>query len=120
MLNIRNSSIIEIPTVNPISILQEYYYSRKLSDKSITTENKELYASVECPLIILATIADNLKFVSELLKNTDLQTTGHIGLSKRRKNSIISNIFGAACFYGSAKVAFNLISDNISKIFIKY
>jgi hypothetical protein len=45
-----------------------------------------------------------------LTQGAGIKETGFICLSKKRKNQVISNIIGAAAYFGSTEVLKNLLS----------
>ena len=62
---------------------------------------KENYLQVELPMIILAAIGGDIDIYKYLLdQGVNSSTLGHIGLSRKLKNSVISNVIGASAFYG--------------------
>ena len=64
-------------------------------------ENKENYQDVECPVAILAAIGGDIDIYKYLTdRGVNCSSVGHIGLSKKLKNSVISNVIGASAFYG--------------------
>lgn len=91
------------PNLLSTEILQE---SNSIA-KNLFSENKEKdnYTSVKVPLGIVASISgdiDIFHYVKE--KGANITANGHIGLSKKHKNSIVSNILGAAAFYGRGEL----------------
>jgi len=59
----------------------------------------------EAPFIIQAACAGEVEIVKMLVKaGCSLQDVGHICLSKRRQNSVASNVIGAAAYHGHSKV----------------
>lgn len=72
---------------------------------SINSDDLNCNFSVDVPLFFLATIFDNVEYFEYLYdKKYDYKITGHICLTQKRKNSVISNILGVACYYGSMRV----------------
>lgn len=64
-------------------------------------ENKENYLQVECPITILAAIGGDIDIYKYLLdRGVNSSGSAHIGLSRKLKNSVISNVIGASAFYG--------------------
>lgn len=59
----------------------------------------------EAPFIIQAACAGEVEIIKILVKaGCSLQDVGHICLSKRRQNSVASNVIGAAAYHGHSKV----------------
>ena len=117
IIDTKNNILLDIPTVNPACISHELNLLSEITESKLAesklAENKEHYNLVECPLIIQAAIAgswDLFKYFQESTKS-NINVAGHIGLSKKKKNSIISNVFGAACFYGHFDFIKNLLSQ---------
>ena len=103
--------MLELPAINPGSLLQEYYHSINQSDYKFSDnkEQKENYTLVECPFVIQAAISGSWEMFKFFQDTASVNETGHIGLSKKKKNSIISNVFGAACYYGHIDLIKNLL-----------
>lgn len=88
--------------LSPNMISSEILQDQGPNPKNLFSEkDKEMYSSVIVPYNIIAATSgdiDIFHFVKE--KGANLATTGHICLSKKQKNSVISNILGAAAYYG--------------------
>ena len=83
-------------------------------------ENKENFLSVECPLIIQAAIGGDLDIFKFLVdRGANLQTTGHIAISRKNKNSVISNVLGAAAFYGRVSLV-HFILEKYPKVDLNF
>jgi hypothetical protein len=83
-------------------------------------ENKENFLNVECPLIIQAAIGGDLDIFKFLVdRGANLQTSGHICLSRKNKNSVISNVLGAASFYGRVNLV-HFILEKYSKVDVNF
>lgn len=87
-------------TANMIS--SELLQEQGPSPKNLFSEkDKEMFLTVKVPFnIIAATSGDIDIFHLVKEKGANLNATGHICLSKKQKNSVISNILGAAAYYG--------------------
>jgi len=60
--------------------------------------------------LILAAQHGNIETFSAFLKaGRDIKEVGHICLSRRKHNSVISNVVGAAAYYGNHKLLKNII-----------
>jgi len=115
LVDSRKSTLLEIPLINPAVILQEFYNANPNSElKPESKENKENFNLVECPYLIQAAIGGSWEIFKYFLDNSNINITGHIGLSKKKRNSIISNVFGAACFYGNIEMVKNLLINHIN------
>ena len=66
------------------------------------SENKDTYQDIECPLVIQAAIGGDIEILKYLISKgfNDIDNVGHIALSKKQRNSVISNVIGAAAYYG--------------------
>lgn len=117
LLDFKQSTILEIPIINPATLAVEFSHQRNMYD-SKNPENKDNYISVECPYLIQAAVSGSYEMLKLFYsKDNNINVVGHIGLSKKKKNSIISNVFGAACFYGNIEIAKKLIEDKLGKLF---
>ena len=70
-------------------------------------DTKENYEDIICPLVLMAGIGGNIDIFKYLMDQDliiDLNIIGTIGLSKKNKNAINSNIVGACAFYGNHKL----------------
>ena len=71
------------------------------------TEAKEAFIDVQIPFIIMAGISGHID-IFEYLMNQKLiinkKISGVIGLSKKNKNLLYSNVIGACAFYGKYKL----------------
>lgn len=57
------------------------------------------------PLLVQAACAGNLDVFQLLLQNgRDIKDIGHICLSRRRRNSVCSNVIGAAAYHGHHRI----------------
>lgn len=69
------------------------------------------YNNISIPLNILIAISGNNEIFDFLIsKGLNIKATGHIGISNKKRNSIISNIFGAAAYYGRIDFLKHLIN----------
>ncbi len=91
--------------------------------KTFTEDQSEVDAYRKSPFIIQAAVWGDLKTFKLVEANClDTNETGHVLLSKKRKNSVISNVIGAAAHAGNASVlkylltrAFNVNLEAIEK-----
>lgn len=76
--------------------------------------------NVECPLIIQAAIGGDLDIFKFLVdRGANLNAIGHICLSRKNKNSVISNVLGAACFYGRVNLV-HFILEKYPKVDLNF
>ncbi len=106
-MELRKSTLLELPLINPITLIQEI--SQRRSESERAREIKENYNLVECPYLIQAAISGSWEIFKFFQESSDINVTGHIGLSKKKKNSFTSNCFGAACYYGNIELVKNLL-----------
>jgi len=85
----------------PISLNAYYVSNDYLNETRRKSENKDSYSTIYCPVIILAAISGNVEMIKYLSTlGVDIHVFGQIALSKKKKNSVISNIIGACAYYG--------------------
>jgi ankyrin repeat protein len=88
--------------------------SEILSDKA--QENRDVYLDAEFPMIILAAIGGDIDIFSFLIeRGCNVNSTAHITLSKKNRNSVVSNVLGAAAYYGRVDLV-NFILDKYKKV----
>lgn len=94
-------------TVNPIELYSDSDQSQHEHDK---------YSLVDIPLLILSAIGGSIEIFDYILKKGgDITQVGHIGLSPKRKNSIVSNVIGAASYYKRPYILSYLLDLKIIK-----
>lgn len=112
MIDTFKIDVFQHPHINASLITPEIFNDTK----SKTLENKDLYANVECPYAIQAAIGGDIDIFKYLITiGASVTATGHIGLSKKNKNSVNSNIIGAVCHYGRSNLL-EYILDKISPL----
>ena len=83
-----------------------------------------MYNDIECPLIIQAAIGGDIEIFKYLMENgfgNNLKNiTGHIGLTKKQKNSLISNVIGAAAYHGKFKLLEYIMNNYSKKVDLSY
>lgn len=103
--------------LSPNMISSEILQDQGPNPKNLFSEKeKEIYSSVIVPYNIIAATSgdiDIFHFVKE--KGGNLATTGHIALSKKQKNSVISNILGAAAYYGRSELTDYILKKHSGK-----
>lgn len=92
--------------ISPILLTTDILLDQN-SVKNIFSENKDkdLYQNIKVPVSLIAAISgdiDILSFIQD--KGANLNVTGHITISKKNKNSVISNILGASAYYGRVQL----------------
>ena len=104
-------TINDSPSINSLvffnSILPE-------DSKLKLNDTKENYEDIICPLVLMAGIGGNIDIFKYLMDQDliiDLNIIGTIGLSKKNKNAINSNIVGACAFYGNHKLLDYLLKN---------
>jgi hypothetical protein len=89
--------------LSPILLTNEILHET-YSEKNFFLENKEKenYNNVEVPYIIIGAISGEIDIFNLIINNGALNfnTSGHITLGKKQKNSVISNCLGACAYYG--------------------
>jgi hypothetical protein len=105
--------------VSPNLISSEYLQDPSGNNKSLFSEkDKELYSLVDIPFIILAATCGDINifhYVKE--KGANLNISSHICLSKKQKNSVISNILGAAAYYGRSDLTDYILKKHSGNYF---
>lgn len=88
----------KVPEINAATISPEVLNEGRFQKQM---DNKDNYSTVECPWLIQAAIGGDIDIFKYLIdKGSLLHSVGHFTLSKKNRNSVISNILGAASFYG--------------------
>ena len=93
------------------------YFSDPTNKSQKPAENKENYLQVECPLIIIAAVGGDIDIYKFLVdRGVNQNVLGYIGLSKKSKNSVISNLIGACAFYGRIDLLHYLLEKSQIKL----
>jgi hypothetical protein len=91
------------------------YLSDHSNKSQKPAENKENYLEVACPMTILAAIGGDIDIYKYLLdRGVNSTNLGHIGLSRKLKNSVISNVIGASAFYGRINLLHYILEKTAS------
>ena len=105
------NSEIDSPYINALcffnSILSE-------NSKYKLNDSKDNYKEVMCPFAIMAGIGGDIEIFKYLLSHnliSDINILGTIGLSKKYKNALDSNIIGACAYYGNEKLLEYLLQN---------
>jgi len=78
---------------------------------------KENYLDVECPVAILAAIGGDIDIYKYLIdRGVNCSSVGHIGLTKKLKNSLISNVIGACALYGRINLLHFILEKTASSM----
>ena len=94
----------DTPNMNALSFVNAIFpdnYKEKLN------EVKDNYVSVQSPFVIIGGIGGNIEIFQYLLNNkliSNKKQVGFIGLSKKLKNLVSSNVIGACSFYGKHEI----------------
>ena len=107
---------IDSPSINSL-----VFFNSILPDDSKLKLNdtKENYEDIICPLVLMTGIGGNIEIFKYLMSKdliNDLNIIGTIGLSKKYKNAINSNIVGACAFYGNHKLLDYLLKNYRLKV----
>jgi ankyrin repeat protein len=97
------------------------YFSDPTNKSQKPAENKDNYLQIESPLIILVAIGGDIdiyKFLAD--REVNQAALGHIGLSKKLKNSVISNVIGACAFYGRINLLHYLLEKSQNRLDINH
>jgi hypothetical protein len=89
----------------------------KTSD--INKEVRENYIDIEMPYLIQAAVVGSVKIFEVLLsKGADISVSGYVSLTKKKMNCLITNVLGAATFFGNVDMVKYFIEnkDKLSKI----
>ena len=95
--------------IGSLSLNSKIFYNSILPDDSKFKLNdlKNNYEDIICPLVLMAGIGGSIDIFKYLIDQdlidliNDLKIIGTIGLSKKYRNAINSNIIGACAFYGN-------------------
>ena len=99
------------PTVN--SSLVKSDYKRKSSE--VIKELKDHYIDLEMPYVMIAAVGGSVKILESLLsKGADVNSSGYVSLSRKKKNAFISNALGAAAYFGNLDMVKYLIETKPS------
>ena len=114
------NSEIDPPSINALS-----FYNSILKDNSnnIIQDSKDNYIDIICPFVLMAGIGGDIQIFEYLMKNgliPELNLSGVIGLTKKYKNIINSNIIGACAYYGNDKLLEYLLKNYRSELDINF
>ena len=94
----------DAPSMNALSFFNSILPENS-KDKLI--DAKDNYIDVQCPFVLMSGIGGNIDIFKYLLNNkliSERNQIGIIGLSKKLKNTFVSNIIGACAYYGNHKL----------------
>ena len=107
-------NVKDIPNINSSLVKSDF---KKNPNTDVSKEFKENYIDVEMPYIIQASVGGNVKIFELLVsKGADVFVVGHISLSRKKKNSFVNNILGAASFFGNVSLVKYILENKISTI----
>ena len=103
----------QTPLLNALSFANDI-----LPDNPKQSDNKETYQDIECPLVIQAAIGGDIEILKYLISKgfNDIDSVGHIALSKKQRNSVVSNVIGAAAYYGKTSMLEYLLKTYERKV----
>jgi hypothetical protein len=89
--------------LSPILLTNEILHD-SYEEKNFYLENKEkeYYNNIEVPYLIIGAISGEIDIFNLIINNgaLNINSSGHITIGKKQKNSVISNCVGACAFYG--------------------
>ena len=94
----------DTPNMNALSFVNAIFPD---NSKEKLNEPKDNYVSVQSPFVIIGGIGGNTEIFQYLLNNkliSNKKQVGFIGLSKKLKNLVSSNVIGACSFYGKHEI----------------
>ncbi len=109
-----------VSQINPATIKNER--PNKLGSENVSLENKELYSEVDCPLIIQAAVGGDLEIFKyiHLINPSSINLIGHITLSRKHKNSVLTNVLGAAAYYANVNLVHYILEKHLSSVNINF
>jgi hypothetical protein len=110
----------QVSQINPATIKNER--PNKSGSENVSQENKELYSEVDCPLIIQAAIGGDLEIFKyiHLINPSSINLIGHIALSRKHKNSVLTNVLGAAAYYANVNLVHYILEKHLSSVNINF
>jgi len=106
-----NITEADIPPMNALSFHNSIFPD---NSPNILKDAKDNYNEVNCPFVIMSGIGGDINIFNYLLDHkliSDKTQTGAIGLSKKLKNIINSNVIGACAYYGKHELLKHLLSN---------
>ena len=94
----------DTPSMNALSFVNSIYPD---NSKNKINEPKDNYLLIQSPFILICGIGGNIEIYKFLLNNkliSDKKQVGFIGLSKKYKNLVYSNVVGACAYYGKHEI----------------
>ena len=105
-----NITEADVPPMNALSFHNSIFPD---NSPNILKDSKDNYNEVNCPFIIMSGIGGDINTFKYLLDHkliSDKTQTGAIGLSKKLKNIINSNVIGACSYYGKHELLKHLLT----------
>ena len=106
-----NITEADVPPMNALSFHNSIFPD---NSPNILKDVKDNYNEVNCPFVIMSGIGGDINIFNYLLDHklfSDKTQTGAIGLSKKLKNIINSNVIGACAYYGKHELLKHLLSN---------
>jgi len=106
-----NITEADVPPMNALSFHNSIFPD---NSPNILKDVKDNYNEVNCPFVIMSGIGGDINIFNYLLDHklfSDKTQTGAIGLSKKLKNIINSNVIGACAYYGKNELLKHLLSN---------
>ena len=106
-----NITEADVPPMNALSFHNSIFPD---NSPNILKDAKDNYNEVNCPFVIMSGIGGDINIFNYLLDHklfSDKTQTGAIGLSKKLKNIINSNVIGACAYYGKHELLKHLLSN---------
>ncbi len=94
----------DTPSMNALSFVNSIYPD---NSKNKINEPKDNYLLIQSPFILICGIGGNIEIYKFVLNNkliSDKKQVGFIGLSKKYKNLVYSNVVGACAYYGKHEI----------------
>ena len=115
-----NITEADVPPMNALSFHNSIFPD---NSPNILKDIKDNYNDVNCPFAIMSGIGGDINIFNYLLDHkliSDKSQSGAIGLSKKLKNIINSNVIGACSYYGKHELLKHLLSNFKNEIDINF
>ena len=111
ILENHNLSEADSPYINALSFHNSIFPD---DSKEKINETKESYLEFQIPFALMVGISGHVDIFEKFMNIkliVDKKVTGVIGLSKKYKNAISSNVIGACAFYGHSKLLHFILNN---------
>ena len=111
ILENHNLSETDFPYINALSFHNSIFPD---DSKEKINEAKESYLEFQIPFALMVGISGHVDIFEQFMNKkliVDKKVTGVIGLSKKYKNAINSNVIGACAFYGHSKLLHFILNN---------